>query len=124
MKIYITSKCPRSWQETGAWTDIEIYKFWKAGNSFAEIAEYMQANPQGIIDFVHTSCVSVLNFYGDDLAIEQFLVYDDASMTEMKLFDLPGMKKKLDIMGPGGVVADTNVEELLTEYLKAKYEIL
>jgi len=72
MKIYVSQDCPVNWQQEGIWTDIEVYKFWKAGNDFKDIYEYIVENPKDCIKVVHTSNVSVLNYFDDEEAIESF----------------------------------------------------
>lgn len=67
---------------------------------------------------VTTHSPLVLNYLPDQVAKESVLLLyrNKAGHTKVvRLFDLPSTKKKLDLLGPGEVFVDTNLEDLPAE---------
>lgn len=77
----------------------------------------LQARQQIVIT---THSPQILNFLPDDVAKESVLFFykDPQGLTCVRrFFSLPTTAKKLEILGPGEVYADTNLEELVQEAL-------
>lgn len=61
---------------------------------------------------VHTFNPLFLNFFTDEDAKEYFEYYDKKTNTFKKLFSIERVLKKLDVMGPGEAVCDTDMNYL------------
>ncbi len=72
---------------------------------------------------VTTHSPMVLNYIEDDVAIEGvvYLYKDKTGKTQaIRLFDIPSMRKKLTVMGPGEVYEDTLLSQLEEEITAIK----
>ena len=72
---------------------------------------------------VTTHSPMVLNYIEDDVAIEGvvYLYKDKTGKTQaIRLFDIPSMRKKLTVMGPGEVYEDTLLSQLEEEIMAIK----
>lgn len=81
------------------------------------VAHLLQA-PQQI--FVTTHSPSLLNWLPDDIAKEAvILLYRDANggTKAVRFFDLPTPKKRLELLGPGEVFVDVDLEAMTQEAL-------
>jgi len=80
----------------------------------------VQAFPQVTVT---THSPMVLNYIEDDVAIEGvvYLYKDKTGKTQaIRLFDIPSMRKKLTVMGPGEVYEDTLLSQLEEEIMAIK----
>ena len=90
-----------------------------------ELIEFMmdslvEALPQVTVT---THSPMVLNYIKDDVAIEGvlYLYKDKTGKTQaIRLFDIPSMRKKLTVMGPGEVYEDTLLGQLEDEIMSLK----
>lgn len=91
--------------------DERMSKLWSNGVSFEKIVDdYLNSV---YFNHMHTYNPLVLNYFTNDDAIDLFYIYNHTHSVEARLFRIPAMMEKLSVMGPGEVVADTNVDELL-----------
>ena len=83
-----------------------------------KLIEILLHAPQQIVITTHSP--QILNFLPDDVAKESVLfLYKTprGSTRARRFFDLPVTSKKLEILGPGEVYADTNLEALVQDAL-------
>ncbi len=79
------------------------------------VDQLVAAQPQVLIT---THSPMVLNYMEDDVAIEGIIyIYKQPSgaTKAIRLFDIPSMRKKLEVMGPGEVYEDTLLTQLNQE---------
>jgi predicted ATPase len=79
------------------------------------VDQLVEAQPQILIT---THSPMVLNYMEDDIAIEGIIyIYKqpNGATKAIRLFDIPSMRKKLEVMGPGEVYEDTLLTQLNQE---------
>jgi predicted ATPase len=79
------------------------------------VDQLVEAQPQVLIT---THSPMVLNYMEDDIAIEGIIyIYKqpNGATKAIRLFDIPSMRKKLEVMGPGEVYEDTSLTKLYRE---------
>jgi len=72
---------------------------------------------------VTTHSPMVLNYLEDDVAIKGVIYLykgKDGATRAIRLFDIPSMRKKLTVMGPGEVYEDTMLTQLVEEIMTLK----
>lgn len=78
----------------------------------------VEATPQILVS---THSPVILNYIEDSVAIESVIyIYKDTSggTKAIKLFDIPSMKEKLTVMGPGEAYEDTSLTEFYDEIIQ------
>lgn len=78
----------------------------------------VEAPPQILVS---THSPVILNYIEDSIAIESVIyIYKDTSgkTKAIKLFDIPSMKEKLTVMGPGEAYEDTSLTEFYDEIIQ------
>lgn len=90
--------------------DERMSKMWSADISFRTIiCDFMNSV---YFSHMHTYNPLVLNYFTDEEAMEMFYIYNAKHDVETRLFRIPFVMEKLNVMGPGEVVADTDVDNL------------
>jgi len=106
-------------------TDAELYKMLNGEEKFGPFM-YDQSNIEGLVDAVveaskvkdiviHTFNSGLLNWFEDNVAISSFYVLNEQGEPEL-LFSYKHMLEKLDCMGPGEAVSDTDFERFSEIY--------
>lgn len=108
-------------------TDAYLYKMLNGEEKFGPFM-YDQSSIEGLVDaivetskvkdiVVHTFNAGLLNWFEDNVAVSSFYVLNEQGEPEL-LFSYKRMLEKLDCMGPGEAVSDTDFQrfsEIYTE---------
>lgn len=100
-------------------TDAELYKMLNGEEKFGPFM-YAQGNIESLVDaivetskskdiVIHTFNPGLLNWFEDNVAISSFYVLNEQGEPEL-LFSYKRMLEKLEVMGPGEAVVDTDFQ--------------
>lgn len=98
-------------------TDSDLYKILNGEEKFGPFM-YEQSNIEGLVDAIveaskvkdivlHTFNPGLLNWFEDSVAISSFYVLNEQGEPEL-LFSYKSMLEKLEALGPGEAVVDTD----------------
>jgi hypothetical protein len=100
-KMIIVNRCPEDIIPISTLTDKHVYDLVNNGLTFEKIAMEVTKDNANL----HTFNPLLLNFFENEYAINNFVVFKNGRF--LKLFENDNIKNKLKSMGPGEVVADT-----------------
>lgn len=106
-------------------TDAELYKVLNGEEKFGPFM-YDQSRIEGLVDaiveaskvkdvVIHTFNPGLLNWFEDNVAVSSFYVLNEQGDPEL-LFSYKRMLEKLECMGPGEAVSDTDFERFYEIY--------
>jgi hypothetical protein len=100
-KMIIVNRCPEDSMPISTLTDKHVYDLVNKGLTLEKIATEVTKDNANL----HTFNPLLLNFFEDEYAINNFVIFKNGKF--LKLFENDKIKYKLKSMGPGEVVADT-----------------